>query len=68
MILIKSASIFMILASLITTLDIIVGMTFSIEDSRTTSLQYSYLFKESKFLGLYYTDLTNVDLLRDFKI
>jgi hypothetical protein len=53
------AAILIIIAGLITILDIIIGMSLSTDSVPKTALEYFNLFNESKFIGLYYLDFLN---------
>jgi len=53
-------AILIIIAGLITILDIIIGMSLSTDSVPKTALEYFNLFSESKFIGLYYLDFLNL--------
>jgi hypothetical protein len=54
------AAIFIIIASFVTILDIVIGMSLSIEDMPDSALEYFNVFNESSFIGLYNLDFLNL--------
>jgi hypothetical protein len=54
------AAIFILVASVVTILDIIIGMSLSIEDMPNSALEYFNVFNENRFIGLYYFDFLNL--------
>jgi hypothetical protein len=53
------AAIFIIVASFVTILDIVIGMSLPIEDIPKSALEYFNIFNQSNFIGLYNLDFLN---------